>query len=170
MDANRRVPILKILTRRVVRHSTERGCPNLVARPIVFHATVQQAFQEANEMIDEKAIQAAIWAHAGWKKRLKDVIESGRVDVPIAKIRADDQCDFGRWLYGREISAEEKASEQYRLVKELHAQFHQQAASVAELAIHGKAAEATKAMDLFGDYSRASSKLTNALAEWRKKP
>ncbi len=120
-------------------------------------------------MVNDEAIQAAIWAHAGWKKRLKEIIESGRVDVPIAKIRADDQCDFGRWLYGREISAEEKASEHYRAVKELHAEFHEQAAAVAELAIHGKIAEATKAMDLFGEYARASSKLTNALAEWRNK-
>jgi len=118
-------------------------------------------------MASIEKLQHAIAAHASWKARLRNAISTGKLDVAIGTVRVDDQCEFGKWLYGPELSAAEKQSEHYTTVKQLHAQFHREAATVAELATTGKKDAAEKALGIDGSYQTASSALTQAMTKWR---
>lgn len=114
------------------------------------------------------AIKDAISAHGAWKARLKSAIDSGKIEIPVVTIRKDNECIFGKWLYGPTISAEVKNSSVYKTALELHAKFHKAAAEVAELAMAGKKSEAEKMMGLGGKYADASAKLTKAMMDWQK--
>lgn len=118
-------------------------------------------------MIIVDMIQKAIAAHASWKARLRTAVDTGKFDVSIAVIKADNQCEFGKWLYGSDFTAAEKQTQNYRAARELHARFHQEAAKVVELATSGHKDEADAAMSLGGSYTKASSALTQELVQWR---
>ncbi len=122
--------------------------------------------QRASRVLAE-AIGTAIAAHGKWKMRLKGAIESGTLDVPVATVRLDNACPFGKWLYG-EIGAEDKASAHYEKVRELHARFHQAAARVAELALAGKKPEASAQLAMGGEFADVSARLTAALLDWKR--
>lgn len=119
-------------------------------------------------MANIQEIDKAIGAHGLWKARLKTVLTTGKTEVPVATIQVDNHCDFGKWLYGQTLSASDKGTEHYKAVKKLHAQFHQVAARVAELALAGKQAEAEQLLSFNGEFSLVSGKLTTAMMEWRK--
>jgi hypothetical protein len=93
---------------------------------------------------------------------------TGEIDVEIATIKADKQCDFGKWLYGPAITKKQKNSEQYREVQELHAVFHETAAKVAQLAISGEKAHAMKMLEANGEFTVASAELTTSMIAWLK--
>lgn len=119
-------------------------------------------------MINKEEIDKAIGAHGMWKVRLKQAIETGKSDVSVETIRQDNQCNFGKWLYGATLGATDKASGHYKSVRELHAEFHKCAARVAELALSGDKAKAEQMLSLSGEFSATSSKLTAAMMEWKK--
>ncbi len=119
-------------------------------------------------MLNVDAIQKAIAAHTGWKGRLRTAVTSGKSEVAPGAVAVDNGCDFGRWLYGSELSAQEKGTESYRKVKELHAQFHKEAAKVLELAVTGQKDKAAQLIGLGGNYSKISHELTDALVKWRE--
>jgi hypothetical protein len=118
--------------------------------------------------MNQDAIDKGIAAHSVWKSRLNTAISRGKMDVPAASIRADNQCEFGKWLYAPEIPASDKGSAHYPKIRDLHARFHKAAAKVAELAEAGRAAEAKKEMGLGGEFTQVSSELTLAMSAWRK--
>lgn len=118
-------------------------------------------------MIIVEMIQKAIAAHAGWKARLRSAVDTGKFDVSVAVIKADNQCEFGKWLYGPDFTGAEKQTQNYRAAKDLHAKFHLEAAKVVELATSGHKDEADAAMALGGSYTKASSALTQELVQWR---
>ncbi|NVO11408.1 MAG: CZB domain-containing protein [Bacteroidales bacterium] len=118
-------------------------------------------------MANIEELDKAIGAHGLWKSRLKSAIESGKIDVDIATIRIDNQCAFGRWLYGSTLSSVDKSSSHYKTVKELHTEFHIIAARVAEMAISGKKIGAEMMIASGGDYAKISSKLTQAMMDWK---
>jgi len=117
--------------------------------------------EEIEETIDE-----AIYAHSRWKTRLKNMINSGRSDVPVSNIRNPHHCQFGKWL---DSSKEAKKSSYYTEVIKLHKQFHENAAEVAGLAISGQTIEATHKMEIGSTFSKTSAKLVNILADWKSK-
>lgn len=86
----------------------------------------------------------------------------------MADIAPDNLCVFGEWLYGDEITADEKSSAGYEEVCRLHARFHAEAAHVLELALAGKRWEAAAAMGDGSPYAKASVDLLNALAGWHE--
>jgi methyl-accepting chemotaxis protein len=112
------------------------------------------------------ALKNAILAHAGWTARLKATIASRKLDIPVSMVKSDKQCQFGRWFYGPELSAEDQQTENYRTTKQLHAQFHEEASKVAQLAISGQKEAAEKAMNSSSQYARVSSALTSVLTKW----
>ncbi len=118
--------------------------------------------------MDHTAIDNGIAAHARWKARLYKAIDSGKMDVPAATVRVDNQCDFGKWLYGADVPAEQKKGSHYVAVRDLHARFHKAAANVAVLIEAGKGGEAKKEMDSGGEFAVVSSKLTLAMSAWKK--
>ena len=122
---------------------------------------------ERKAMINVETIQKAIAAHAGWKSRLRSAVDTGKFDVTVAIVRADNQCEFGKWLHGSDFSAADRQTQNYRVAINLHATFHQEAAKVVELATSGHKDEARAAMGLQGSYTKASSTLTKELVQWR---
>jgi methyl-accepting chemotaxis protein len=116
----------------------------------------------------KEEIEDAVGAHGVWKRKLKKAITTGEIDVDIATIKADKQCDFGKWLYGPAITERHKNSEHYREVQELHAVFHETAAKVAQLAISGEKAHAMKMLEANGEFTVASAELTTSMIAWLK--
>jgi methyl-accepting chemotaxis protein len=118
-------------------------------------------------MANVEELDKAIAAHGMWKVRLKSAIDTGTIDTPVATIQMDNQCAFGKWLYGDTMTSADKSSAQYKTVKELHAEFHKTAAQVAQLATTGKKADAEKMMASGGAYNSVSAKLTSAMMAWK---
>ncbi len=116
----------------------------------------------------KEAINAAISAHGLWKARLKAAIETGKIDIPVETIRMDDQCAFGKWLYGRGFPEKSKNSPHYERVIELHATFHEAAARVVELALQGRKEEAKTLIRVKGEFAAASVRLMDAMREWKE--
>ncbi|HMK29272.1 MAG TPA: CZB domain-containing protein [Terriglobales bacterium] len=114
------------------------------------------------------SLQKAISAHASWKIRLRTAISGEKLDVTSDAVKADDQCEFGKWLYGSELSHAEKQDDHYRTVKQLHAQFHQEASKVVGWISGGQKELAEKAMSPGGGFSKASTALTEAMVKWRE--
>ena len=119
-------------------------------------------------MASVRELDDAIGAHGRWKTNLKNAIATGKIETSIETIRVDNQCSFGKWLYGATLTPKDKASNHYKTVKDLHAEFHKTAARVAELAVTGKKAEAEKMMGLGGEFAAISSKLTRAMMDWKE--
>jgi hypothetical protein len=116
-------------------------------------------------MIDAEAIQKGIDAHGAWKARLRAAVSSGKFEVSTATVAMDNQCAFGKWLYG--LSADEMQTEHFSTVKRLHAQFHEEAAKVVTWATSGQTGRAEEAMGMQGDYTKVSAELARALVAWR---
>ncbi len=116
--------------------------------------------------VDHNMLKSAIKAHSAWTTRLKAAITSGKLDTQVSTIKTDNRCQFGKWLYGEQLSDEEKQTDNYRTVKQLHAQFHEAASTIAQLAISGQKAAAESAMNPASDYARISAGLTAALNNW----
>ncbi len=122
------------------------------------------AVQTLHDAATAQQISKAVGAHGMWKMRLKAAIDTGKGDVDVATARVDNACEFGKWLYGQ-VSADAQATPYYGEVKQLHAQFHQVAGLVLELATSGKRSDAEALMG--GDYARISSELTRKMMEWQ---
>lgn len=118
-------------------------------------------------MIRREVIEKAIAAHADWKGRLRSAVSSGKFDVPVSTVRMDNCCDFGKWLYGNDISPADASSERYGKVKQMHAEFHKLAAAVVEKAISGQSEAAANAIAPGSSYAILSSTLISELVKWR---
>ncbi|QQR68694.1 MAG: CZB domain-containing protein [Alphaproteobacteria bacterium] len=118
--------------------------------------------------LDEQ-LNGAILAHAKWKTRLRDALQTGKCDVSVTDAGKNNVCPFGQWLYGSEIQASDKKSAHYETVCKLHTAFHQKAAMVLDMILKGQRAEAEKHMQTEGDYTKASADLTHAVTEWKSK-
>lgn len=116
-------------------------------------------------MNDIEHLNNAIAAHGRWKARLKQAIELSKSEWKAEAVRADKLCDFGNWLYS--CSAAEMASERWKKVRDLHAEFHKEAARILTLALRGQKAEAQAALALGSHFSKNSADLTLALVDWR---
>jgi hypothetical protein len=116
-------------------------------------------------MNDREHFTHAIAAHATWKSRLKQAIETGKSDWAVESVRPDGLCEFGKWLYA--CSSAETATERWRKIRELHAEFHREAARILTLALTGRTADAQAAYALGSHFSKTSADLTLALVAWR---
>jgi len=116
----------------------------------------------------KEEIKTAVGAHGVWKRKLKSAVTTGKIDVEISTIKADQQCNFGKWLHGATITEKQKKSEHYRKVQELHVVFHEKAAKVAQLAISGEKAHAMKMLEASGEFTMASAELTTSMMAWLK--
>ena len=114
-------------------------------------------------------IEAAIAMHSEWTQRLRRTVESRCLveggEFVLARVKADDQCSFGKWLFGPTIPESVRESARFQRVRELHADFHGAAAQVAMLATAGNAAAAIDEIE--GAFAERSSALISALREWQ---
>jgi hypothetical protein len=116
-------------------------------------------------MVDADMISKAIWVHGTWRQKLRQAIDIGHSHLVVEQVAADRECEFGAWLHG--LPADERDSEHWRLVHDLHAQFHVEAARVLALALNGKHAEAETAFHRGSEFRRRAAALTEALAHWK---
>lgn len=119
-------------------------------------------FRRAQGTFGEQ-IQAALTAHGMWKARLERAIETGQCEFSVDKVRLDNQCDFGKWLYGDARASFASVSE-FEKIRALHAEFHQEAAKVLQQAVSGRSREARAAMGASAAFGRATTSLTTALS------
>ncbi len=112
-------------------------------------------------------IEQAIGAHAIWMSHLRQAVLDAPLGIDIQSIRRDDQCEFGKWLHGARVSAEDRDTESYRQVRELHVEFHATAGQVIELAACGRPVEAYAL--LYGEYITLSGRLALAMRAWQEK-
>jgi hypothetical protein len=118
------------------------------------------------DRVDKMAdIEKAIGNHALWMSHLRDIICQAPPTVDVAEVRAEDKCEFGKWLYGPRLSVEDRASSVYQDVKRLHADFHRLAARVVELAASGRTLDAYAL--LYGEYITMSGRLAIAMRAWQ---
>lgn len=111
------------------------------------------------------AISKGIGAHGMWKQRLVSAIKTGQSEWTPAVVCQDNQCEFGKWLYG--CSTQEKTSQHFNEVKSLHAKFHKEAADVLTMALAKKQGEASKAIDPGSKYHTISTQLTKEMMAWK---
>jgi len=145
--------------RYVERHPIECENDEWVLAPS-FHWNVGSTYMDHTEALDR-----AIAAHAKWKYRLMEVIDTGNSPWRVTDVRTPDSCEFGKWLIALPLS--ERLSEHSKKVRALHAEFHGVAADVLELALAGRKAEATAAMALRSRFAEVSSSLTMAVLAWK---
>lgn len=111
-------------------------------------------------------INDAIGSHGAWKLHLRTAISTGRGEISSSIAGCDDQCAFGKWLYGSDIDYTTRAGVPYHVVKRLHAEFHRAAGSVLAYVERGNAGAAQTAMA--GEFTERSEKLVRALAKWKR--
>lgn len=116
-------------------------------------------------MQDPDKIVHAIAAHAKWKFRLREAIETGTSEWTVNEVQKDDRCDFGMWLQA--LPADERKSEHWETVRQLHAQFHKEAAEVLRLALAGRRQEAEAAIAQGSQFAKTTTKLTITMTAWR---
>jgi chemoreceptor zinc-binding protein len=109
-------------------------------------------------------IKKAVGAHGMWKQRLKQAIDSGKSDFTVDRVRVDNMCDFGKWLYS--LAASDQTSAHWKSVRELHAKFHAEAAHVLSLAVSGHKQDAEKGLATGSNFAKISSELTGAMMKW----
>ncbi len=112
-------------------------------------------------------IDKAIAAHESWKDKLRDAIASGESESTPDKVKKDDNCGFGKWLYHR-IDPAVKSTAYYQRILGMHAEFHKAAGEILELALQGKKNEATQLMGLSSNFAKCSTSLTRLLLEWKQ--
>ena len=116
-------------------------------------------------MAAAEEINKAIGAHGMWKQRLREAINTGKSDFTVERVRPDNLCDFGKWLYS--LPANDQTSPQWNAVRELHGKFHVTAARVLSLAVGGHKQEAEAALDPGSQFSKVSVELTAAMMKWK---
>ena len=113
-----------------------------------------------------EALDRAIAAHAKWKYRLMEAIDTGKSSWRVGDVRTDHECEFGKWLIALPLS--ERLSDHAKQVRALHSEFHVLAAAVLELALAGRKQEATAAMALGSRFAVVSSNLTVTIMAWKE--
>ena len=106
-----------------------------------------------------------VLAHARWKTRLRDAIQSGEaIDANLAG--KDDQCEMGKWVYGE--GATYASLPAYADLKAKHAKFHACVAEVLRQMRSSTAGESMKLIDPVGsEFGRCSVACINAIAALR---
>lgn len=115
----------------------------------------------------EHQITKAIAAHGQWKTRLKAAIAQGTSDFDVVTTRADNRCDFGKWLQSG-VAPEHRSSPHYEICRKLHAEFHQNAAEVLALALQGRGADAEAKMAHGSPFAHVSAQLIREMSTWQK--
>ncbi|MDX1984946.1 MAG: CZB domain-containing protein [Bryobacteraceae bacterium] len=111
-------------------------------------------------------LNSAVTAHSLWKQRLADAVQSGGQGLDAAQLEKDNLCELGKWLYA---SPEHGSHPHYEKVRQLHAEFHRQAAAVLRMGLKGQTAAALQCLrSSDSDYVRVSASLVLELSAWKK--
>lgn len=81
------------------------------------------------EHLNRINIEKAIQIHLEWRDKLLKEIKKTTHDFDITKIKKDNCCKLGQWLY-EEIPEKFKDNENYKSLKIAHKQFHEKSAEI----------------------------------------
>ena len=112
-------------------------------------------------------IAKAFGAHGAWKTRIIQAIDSGHSDHKPADVAVDNRCAFGKWLYDPALPGEVRASEDYRNVVQLHAEFHRAAGATLAKALQGDHEGAHSELKS-GLFARSAEALSAAMVRWQR--
>jgi len=115
--------------------------------------------------MDTTQIDHGIAAHARWKYRLFDAVNTGKSESTVRDLRSDSRCEFGKWLAS--LPPSDKSSELCEKVIALHSEFHEAASEVLALALSARKQEAEAAIALGSRFSLVSANLTMAMSAWK---
>jgi hypothetical protein len=130
-------------------------------------ATGQQTeLSELRLDLDVHPVRAGIAAHVAWKKRLRAMIDGGRLEpgTDPATVARDDVCPFGKWIH--EDAAEESDQDRVAEAVRLHAAFHRGTAGVLRAVVAHDREEALRLMGADDGYGGAAARLTDLLLDW----
>ena len=116
-------------------------------------------------MVSREAIDGAIAAHGQWRKRLEEAIAQGTSEWRVSVVQKDDACHLGQWL--RSLLPGDRAADHFEQVMRLHAEFHETAAQILDLALRGAQPDAAQRMEFGNEYTLASGRLVLALNRWK---
>jgi hemerythrin len=111
-------------------------------------------------------IEAASHAHTHWKTRLREAVEGGRLDLPLAQLADDQACAFGLWVHALALPAGQEHRAARDEVVALHTAFHKAAGRVGVLVEAGRRDEALQSLSASGELGRASRALLRRLETW----
>lgn len=108
----------------------------------------------------EKAFdfEAAKKAHIDWKMKLTKYLENPDGSLEVAKVKVDNACILGKWLYGDGEKFREHDKALFDHLKESHKEFHKCAASVIEHIHNKEFKEAERIISPSGQYVGISNK------------
>lgn len=137
----------------------EPGQPVLAERDAVaLRKQVKPATTLSNGEFDLQGFTAA---HLKWKTRLRNSIRTGE-QFDVATVRRDDCCALGQWLHGAGKRGWGHRPAFTHLLG-CHAQFHQVAAQVAEVANQGNQAKVQHLLEAGSAFSSATQSTVVAL-------
>jgi hypothetical protein len=105
-------------------------------------------------------IYLAIVKHTAWKKRLHNVIETGKRGEALGI----EHCELGKWL--KEHDAKLSSHYYYSKVVELHQKLHKEADRLVSMAVRGNTAEARTAVEYGSDFEHLSQELVRNIIAW----
>ncbi len=105
-------------------------------------------------------IDAALQAHAAWRKRFKDYL-NGHAPFDLDTVAVTDQCDFGRWLNkeGHRLMPTELHGE----ICAAHTEFHRVAGEIIQKIKQKQFEEARQDIARDGTLNQVSAQLTALL-------
>lgn len=136
------------------------GARNMAPPPLA------QDSRRADTVLAVLDLDAAINAHERWKERLMDYLEGRSAKgLDPALVRRTDQDTLGRWLHGvgAELLGDQPA---FSLLVARHQYFHEQAATIVELAQQGEWNRVVQVLN--GGYRHGSSQVVLLLKELKR--
>ena len=109
----------------------------------------------------------AVVAHEVWKTRFKIAIDTGKSEFSPEVVRVDNACEFGKLFYS--LSRSETISVNSTKIKQLHAEFHLEAAKILETALQGRKHEAHQLMLPQKRFDMIFHQLIALLVQWVRK-
>ena len=108
-------------------------------------------------------LDIAIQKHVQWKYKFRDALHN-KEQMDAAAISKDNNCEFGKWLYGDAKAQFGKVSNYAKCVTE-HAAFHVEAGKIAVLVNAQNAVEAERLMATGSAYDQASKRVAVSIIE-----
>lgn len=106
-------------------------------------------------------------SHGYWKEQLCDAI-TNKTTLNVHEISKDDVCDLGRWLHSEEEHPQLSHLQSYHDLKKKHAEFHVQAAKVAEYINEKKYETALRLTECTSSFESASNDVISAIFQLKK--
>ena len=114
----------------------------------------------------ERQITEAIGYHQHIKAQMGEAVATGQSHHTVARLCQDDQCKLGQWLY--QLDEPVKSTHRWKCARDLHADYHREAARVLGLALAGNAAQARAATCYSSAYAGIARRFEAELVVWKK--